>query len=150
MKQQQIMQQQLLEEVGEQNFCNLVFEKPELFIFLLFVQWQNTEYRHGHSPTMANHCFSFFIFSIRSWNQDKDKFWICFLLSITKRIGLFSTPNMKSKYLPFFRWALHEQTSDETWLVIYNKSWLATSNKKTWLVIKKQSWVVKLTADYGW
>ena len=43
MKQQQIMQQQLLEEVGEQNFCNLVFEKPELFIFLLFVQWQNTE-----------------------------------------------------------------------------------------------------------
>ena len=75
--------------------------------------------------------FSFFIFSIRSWNQDKDKFWICFLLSITKRIGHFYIPNMRSKYLPSFRWALHKQTDNETWLVINNPSWLIIVNRST-------------------
>ena len=44
MKQQQIMQQQLLEEVGEQN-CQMFLKKPDLFTILLFVQWQNTEYK---------------------------------------------------------------------------------------------------------
>ena len=62
--------------------------------------------------------FSFFIFSIRSWNQDKDKLRIYFLLSITKRIGRFSILNMRSKYLPSFRWALHKQTdNDHGWLL---------------------------------
>ena len=44
MKQQQIMQQQLLEEVGEQN-CQIFLKKPDLFTILLFVQRQNTEYK---------------------------------------------------------------------------------------------------------
>ena len=106
-------------------FC-LMFQfttaKTELFI-LLFLQ--------RHELLQSIKISHFFIFSIRSWNQDKDKFWIYFLLSITKRIGHFSIPNMRSKYLPSFRWALHKQTDNETWLVINNPSWLIIVNRST-------------------
>lgn len=112
-------------------FCNFVFEKK--LICLLYSSYSGTYYRKSLRSAF------FHLFNLgRSWNQEKDKFWICFLLSITKRIGRFSIPNMRSKYLPFFRWVLHFTSTLQTcWLLTADHDWLLITdqnNDKIWLV----------------